>query len=65
MAIDKILNQAPIGLDPEMLSDEPALEIEIENPESVDIKMGGMEIEIEPDDESVEDFNANLAEFIS
>jgi hypothetical protein len=64
MAIDKILNQAPLGLDPDMLSDEPALEIEIENPEGIEISAGGMEIEIEPDSESVDDFNANLAEFI-
>jgi hypothetical protein len=41
MAIDKALNQAPLGLS-EMAEDmEPAIEIEIEDPESVSIKAGG------------------------
>ena len=47
MAIDKALNQAPLGLaaiDPEQ--EGPDLEIEIEDPESVNIKTGGMEIEL-------------------
>jgi hypothetical protein len=39
---------------------EPDLEIEIEDPESVTIKAGGMEIEILPQTE--EEFDANLAE---
>ena len=67
MAIDKALNQAPLGLDAMGMglgADEPALEIEIEDPESVKIGMGGMEIEIEPDKESTDEFNANLAEYI-
>jgi hypothetical protein len=63
MAIDKALNQAPMGLIGEgMLSDEPAIEIEIEDPESVTIGMGGMEIILEPENEMDEAFNANLAE---
>jgi len=62
MAIDKALNQAPMGLqDEDLAMMEPALEIEIEDPESVNIKTGGMEIEIEPDEDG-DDFNANLAE---
>jgi hypothetical protein len=61
--IEKSLYQAPQGLD--ALSDEPSdIEIEIENPESVVIGIDGMEIEIVPDKESAEDFDANLAEFI-
>jgi hypothetical protein len=44
---------------------EPDIEIEIEDPESVTLKMGEMEIEFEPGEESSEDFNANLAEHIS
>jgi len=63
MAIDKALNQAPAGLsaiDPEQ--DGPDLEIEIEDPESVKIKTGDMEIELEPGDEADDEFNANLAE---
>ena len=61
--IEKSLYQAPQGLD--ALSDEPSdIEIEIENPESVVIGIDGMEIEIVPDSESSEDFDANLAEYI-
>ena len=48
MAIDKALNQAPMGLDmEEILMEEPALEIEIEDPESVSIEGPGFEIDIE------------------
>ena len=43
----------------------PQIEIEIEDPESVTIGVDGMEIEIVPDKDSEDDFNANLAEFIS
>ena len=64
MAIEKALNQAPLGILPEDLG-EPDIEIEIEDPESVNIKMGGLEIELEPGRETSENFNANLAEFIS
>ena len=63
MAIDKALNQAPLGLaaiDPEQ--EGPDLEIEIEDPESVNIKTGDMEIELEPGDEGDDEFNANLAD---
>ena len=51
-------------IDPEMLSDEPALEIEIEDPESVRIATDGVEILLEPEDETPEDFDANLAEYM-
>ena len=64
MAIDKAVNQAPAGLTAEMMqaaAAEPDIEIEIEDPESVNIKAGGIEIEIEPDKEG-DDFNDNLAE---
>ena len=66
MAIDKALNRAPLGLGDmdATLMDEPAFEIEIEDPESVTIGMGDLEIELEPDKESSDDFNANLAEYI-
>jgi hypothetical protein len=61
MAIDKALNQAPLGLS-EMVEDmEPDIEIEIEDPESVSIKAGGLEIEIEKEDMD-DEFNDNLAE---
>jgi len=63
MAIDKALNQAPLGLSPQDLENmEPDLEIEIEDPESVKIKTGDMEIELEPGDEGDDEFNANLAD---
>ena len=50
----------------ELLSQEPAIEIEVENPESMTIGMGGVEIELEPgsDSEGADDFDANLAEFM-
>ena len=66
MAIDKALNQAPLGLRPEdLMGDEPALEIEIEDPESVTIGMGDMEIELEPGDDGEEgEFNENLADML-
>jgi hypothetical protein len=61
MAIDKALNQAPLGLS-EMVEDmEPDIEIEIEDPESVSIKAGGLEIELEKEDMD-DEFNDNLAE---
>ena len=65
MAIDKALSQAPLGLDQleEMEADEPALEIEIEDPESVTIGVDGEPIlKIEEMEEDEDDFGANLAE---
>jgi len=61
MAIEKSLYQAPKGIeeDTEELMGEPDIEIEIEDPEEVTIKMGGLEIEIDPDAE--DDFYENLA----
>ena len=63
MAIDKALNQAPLGIIEEQLG-APDIEIEIEDPESVNIRMDGLEIGIEKKEETAEDFNANLAEFL-
>ena len=63
MDIDKALNPAPLGLNPDdMLGDEPAIEIEIEDPESVSIGIGDMEIEIDPDAVDEDEFNENLAD---
>ena len=67
MAIEKAIAQAPMGLDEEMLSAEPAIEIEIEDPEKVSIEAGGIEIEIEPGagvGEGIDEFTANLAEYL-
>jgi hypothetical protein len=59
--IDSALSQ----IDPTLLTDEPAIEIEIENPESLSIGMGGVEIELTPETDfsGADEFNANLAEF--
>ena len=64
MAIEKGLYQAPEGLDALGVA-EPALEIEIEDPEAVRIGMDGLEIELEPKEPSDEDFDANLAEYMN
>jgi len=61
MAIDKGLYAAPQGLG-QALMEEPDLEIEIEDPESVTIGMDGLEIEIDPQEMDDDDFEANLAE---
>jgi hypothetical protein len=62
MDIDKSLNQAPLGMSPMMEMDTgPDIEIEIEDPESVNIDIDGMEIEIDPSEDEG-DFNDNLAE---
>ena len=44
--------------------EEPPIEIEIEDPESVTINIDGLEIEIEPGEETGDDFDANLAEYL-
>ena len=64
MAIEKSLYAAPQGIEDLMDSEsmEPDIEIEIENPESVDINMGGVSIHMEAGED--DDFNINLAEEI-
>jgi hypothetical protein len=71
MAVDKSLNQAPLGLDSTLAAGavpgvniEPDLEIEIEDPESVTIGMDGMEITLEPEDDEDSEFDENLAEML-
>jgi len=59
--IDKGLYQAPQGI-ADMA--EPPIEIEIENPDSVSIGMGDVEIDLVPQEDTAEDFDANLAEFM-
>jgi hypothetical protein len=62
MDIDKSLNQAPLGMSSMTEMDEgPDIEIEIEDPESVEIDIDGVEIEIDPSEDEG-DFNDNLAE---
>ena len=60
---DKALYQAPLGMG--STEAEPDIEIEIEDPESVSIGLGDIEIDIEPGKEEDDDFDANLAEFIT
>jgi hypothetical protein len=60
---DKALYQAPLGMG--NTEAEPDIEIEIEDPESVSIGLGDIEIDIEPGKEEDDDFDANLAEFIT
>jgi hypothetical protein len=61
--IDKGLYSAPQGLeDLAAAQGEPDIEIAIEDPESVEIGIDGMTIEIEPGNEYDDEFNANLAE---
>ena len=60
--IDKALYPADGGLPDLMDMGEPALEIEIENPDSVTLADGSMEITIEPGKEVSDDFSKNLSE---
>jgi len=64
MAVDKSLMQAPMGLEA-LAAEEPAIEIEIVDPEEVRIGVDGMMIELEKEEPRAEDFDANLAEFMS
>ena len=64
MPIDKALYQAPVGIDT-LAEQEPEMEIEVVDPESVTIGIDGLEIEIEPTEEGEDDFDANLAEYMS
>ena len=60
--IDKSLSQAPKGLE-ELAMGQPDLSIEIENPESVTLDDGSMEITIVPGkDVAGDEFNANLVD---
>jgi hypothetical protein len=61
--MDKSLYQAPQGLADSAEGIEP-IEIEIVDPEEVNIGIGGLEISLGKEEPTSEDFNANLAEFI-
>ena len=64
MAIEKGLYQAPEGIEA-LAEQETPIEIEIENPEEVTIGIDGLEIVIEPEEETADDFDANLAEYMN
>ena len=59
--IDKALYQQPQGID-ELGEQEEALEIEIIDPEEVNIEGPGFAMSIRPGDEDEDEFNVNLAE---
>ena len=58
--MEKSLYQAPSGID----SLDGGIEIEVENPESMSINIGGVEIDLNPPSESEDEFDSNLAEFL-
>jgi len=61
MAIEKGLYAAPQGI---AAPAAPDLEIEIEDPESVHIGMGDIEIDLQPQKETADTFDANLADYM-
>ena len=60
--MDRGLYQAPQGLPTDDMG--PELEIEIEDPESVNIGLGDIEIQLKPEKETADTFDANLAEYM-
>ena len=63
--VDKALYQQPVGIDA-LAQDESPLEIEIIDPEEVNIRADGMEISLKPgDDEGEEGFDDNLADHMT
>ena len=58
-SIEKSLYAAPEGMPM-----GPDIEIEIEDPEAVHISMDGLEIDMESKEDTAEDFDTNLADFI-
>ena len=64
MAIEKGLYQAPEGIEA-LAEQETPIEIENENPEDVTIGIDGLEVSIEPEEETADDFDANLADYMS
>ena len=66
MAIEKSLYAAPQGIDSMLAQqgDQPDIQIEIEDPESVNMNIDGMEIDLKPKKETADDFDANLAEYL-
>jgi hypothetical protein len=57
-------DQALVPMDMGLMSDEPAIEIEIEDPEAVKIGIDGVEIDLMPETPKADEFDANLAEFM-
>jgi hypothetical protein len=55
------IGMPPLSLDDIQMDDTPAIEIMIDNPDDVEIDIGGMSIDLMPDED---EFGANLAELI-
>jgi hypothetical protein len=65
MAIDKAMYGMPEGIEA-LATEEAPIEIEIVNPEGVAIGIDGVEIDLMPEEEEkAEEFDSNLAEFMS
>jgi hypothetical protein len=62
--MDKGLYQTPMGLDQEAEMNPGGIEIEIEDPEEVNIGLGDIEIQLRPEKETADTFDANLAEYM-
>jgi hypothetical protein len=62
--IDKALYQQPKGIEA-LAQDEEPIEIEIIDPEEVNIRAGGLDLSIRPGDEDEDAFGSNLAEELS
>jgi hypothetical protein len=63
MSVEKGLYAAPKGID-EAAEDESAIEIEIVDPEEVNIGIDGLEISLKKGEPTAEDFEANIADFM-
>jgi hypothetical protein len=61
--IDKALFQQPMGIDAAGDMEEP-IEIEIVDPEEVNIRAGDLEIDIKKGEPSIDDFDCNLADYL-
>ena len=61
--IDKSLYSAPQGIE-DLAQAEPEIEIEIVDPEEVNIGVDGMEISLTPEPKTADSFDANLAEYL-
>jgi hypothetical protein len=58
------IDSALTPFDPALMTQEPAIEIEIEDPEAVSIGIDGVEIDLVPETPTAEEFDANLAEYM-
>ena len=59
-----LLGPDPLSIDDIQQDDTPAVEIMIEDPEGVQIGIDGLEIDLMPEPETAEAFDANLAEYM-